>query len=85
MAIQGRQIEKLVVALDLARFKNSKISPHQGLVGSIKAMDMEEDTIQQRSRDTKNEEAALEFKAQDQLEAHKGQDFHEIIKVLCGI
>ena len=37
---------------------------------------MEEDTFQQRHGDMENEEMALVFEAEDQLEAHSGKDFH---------
>ena len=43
VAIQGEQIKKIVVVLDLAKCSNSNISPHQDSVSSIKEVAMEED------------------------------------------
>ena len=82
MTIQGEQMKKIVVVLDLAKCSNSKNSPHQDSVNSIKEVDMEEDTVQQRHGDMENEETTPVFKAEDQLKAHGGKDFQLNIKVL---
>ena len=74
--IQGEQIKKIVVVLELAKCSNSNTSPHQDSVSSTKEVAMEEDTVQQRHGDMENEERAPMFETEDQLEAHSGKYFH---------
>ena len=55
VAIQGEQIKKTVVVLDLAKCSNSNTSSHQDSVSSTKEVAMEEDTLQHRHGDMENE------------------------------